>query len=203
MSQSHGLVPATGAGPATRAGSAERDLLQSVVETARAIFGAAASSVLLHDRDADELVFQAVAGEGEEALVGSSFPASRGLAGWVLVSGEPMVADDLKRQGMFARDVARSTGYVPDALMAAPLAHHDRVLGVLEVLDPVEQSRSSLSELDLLALFARQAAAALAVVTERREEETPTAVRTRSLELVTALRDVLFDGLPPQAPHGG
>lgn len=61
---------------------------------------------------------------------------------------------------MFARDVAKSTGYVPDALMAAPLAHRDRVLGVLEVLDPAEQSRSSLSELDLLALFARQAAAA-------------------------------------------
>lgn len=78
MSQSHGLVPATDVGPATQAGSAERDLLQSVVETARAIFGAAASSVLLHDEDADELVFQAVAGEGEESLVGSRFPAGRG-----------------------------------------------------------------------------------------------------------------------------
>ncbi|MFE9855414.1 GAF domain-containing protein [Streptomyces sp. NPDC005780] len=203
MSQSHGLVPATGVGPATRAGSAERDLLQSVVETARAIFGAAASSVLLHDEDADELVFQAVAGEGEESLVGSRFPAGRGLAGWVLVSGEPMVADDLRNQGMFARDVAQSTGYVPDALMAAPLAHRDRVLGVLEVLDPVEQSRSSLSELDLLALFARQAAAALAVVAERRSDAAPSAVQARSLELVTALRDVLLDGMPPQAQHGG
>ncbi|MFD5255236.1 GAF domain-containing protein [Streptomyces bobili] len=203
MSQSHGLVPDTGAGPATRAGSAERELLQSVVETARAIFGAAASSVLLHDQEADELVFQAVAGEGAESLVGSRFPAGRGLAGWVLVSGEPMIADDLRKQGMFARDVAKSTGYVPDALMAAPLAHRDRVLGVLEVLDPVPQSRSSLSELDLLALFARQAAAALAVVTERRREETPSAVRARSLELVTALRDVLLAGTAAPAPREG
>ncbi|WP_367123849.1 GAF domain-containing protein [Streptomyces phytohabitans] len=197
MSQTHGLVPAAGTAPATRPGSAERELLQSVVETARAIFGAAASSVLLHDEAAGELVFQAVSGEGEEFLVGSRFPAGRGLAGWVLVSGEPMVADDLREQGMFAKDVAEDTGYVPDALMAAPLAHHDRVLGVLEVLDPAEQSRSSLSELDLLALFARQAAAALAVVTERREEPAPAAVRARSLELVSALRDVL-EGAPPR-----
>ncbi|MEV7283091.1 GAF domain-containing protein [Streptomyces sp. NPDC093252] len=198
MTQSHGLVPGPATGPATRVGSAEHDLLQSVVETARAIFGAAASSVLLHDRDAGELVFQAVSGEGEESLVGSRFPAGRGLAGWVLVSGEPMVADDLREQGMFARDVAESTGYVPDALMAAPLAHRDRVLGVLEVLDPVAQSRSSLSELDLLALFARQAAAALAVVTERRREEPSAAVRARSLELVAALRDVLLDAETPR-----
>ncbi|MET7986580.1 MULTISPECIES: GAF domain-containing protein [unclassified Streptomyces] len=203
MTQSPGLVPATGGGPATRVGSAEHDLLQSVVDTARAIFGAAASSVLLHDRDTDELVFQAVAGEGEESLVGSRFPAGRGLAGWVLVSGEPMIADDLREQGMFAKDVAKATGYVPDALMAAPLAHHDRVLGVLEVLDPAQQSRSSLSELDLLALFARQAAAALAVIADRRQEETPAAVRARGLELLAALRDVLLDGVPPQASQEG
>ncbi|MFI0960824.1 GAF domain-containing protein [Streptomyces sp. NPDC021080] len=203
MTQSPGLVPATDGGAVTRAGSAEHDLLQSVVDTARAIFGAAASSVLLHDRDTDELVFQAVAGEGEESLVGSRFPAARGLAGWVLVSGEPMIADDLREQGMFAKDVAKATGYVPDALMAAPLAHRDRVLGVLEVLDPAQQSRSSLSELDLLALFARQAAAALAVITDRRHEEPSSAVRARGLELVAALRDVLLEGVPPQASHEG
>src|SRR4051794_30894877 len=108
MSQSPGLVPATGVDPATGAGSAEHDLLQSVVDTARAIFGAATSSVLLHDRETDELVFQAVAGEGEDSLVGSRFPAGRGLAGWVLVSGEPMIADDLREQSMFAEDVAKS-----------------------------------------------------------------------------------------------
>lgn len=77
------------------------------------------------------------------------------------------------------------------------------MLGVLEVLDPVEQSRSSLSELDLLALFARQAAAALAVIADRRREETPPAVRTRGLELLAALRDVLLDGMQPPAPHEG
>ena len=45
-------------------------LLRSVVEVARAIFGAKASSVFLLDEATDELVFAAVAGEGEEHLVG-------------------------------------------------------------------------------------------------------------------------------------
>ena len=39
-----------------------RSLLQSVVEVARAIFGAKASSIFLFDEDTDELVFEAVAG---------------------------------------------------------------------------------------------------------------------------------------------
>lgn len=152
------------------------ELLQSVVDVARAIFGAQASSVFLLDEEAGELVFQAVSGRGEEFLVGRRFPAGRGIAGWVAVSGEPIVVDDLAGNTAFDRSLAQSTEYVPDAMMAAPLVHGDRVLGVLEVLDPAPQARSSLPELDLLSLFARQAATALRFATERRtgQDHVPT-----------------------------
>ncbi|SCE47877.1 GAF domain-containing protein [Streptomyces sp. Termitarium-T10T-6] len=112
------------------------ELLQSVVDVARAIFGAEASSVFLLDEEADELVFQAVSGQGEEFLVGRRFPAGRGIAGWVATSGEPMVVDDLSADPSFDRSLAESTAYVPNALMAAPLISDARILGVLEVLDP-------------------------------------------------------------------
>ncbi|RMI28639.1 GAF domain-containing protein [Streptomyces triticirhizae] len=152
--------------PTPIASDGTRALLQSVVEVARAIFGAAASSVFLVDEDAGELVFQAVAGEGEEFLVGTRFPAHRGIAGWVASSGQAMIADDLTGVPQFARDLAESTRYVPDALMAAPLLSDGRVLGVIEVLDPAPRSRSDLGDLDLLSLFAHQAALALRVAGE-------------------------------------
>lgn len=145
-----------------------RELLQSIVEVARAIFGAQASSIFLLDEAAGDLVFQAVAGHGEEFLVGTRFPANAGIAGWVASSGQTMVVDDLTQHPVFARDLAESTRYVPQSLMAVPLIHDVRVLGVLEVLDPTPQARSSLGELDLLALFAGQAATALRVVTNHR-----------------------------------
>ena len=50
-----------------------RALLQSIVEVARAIFGAKAASIFLLDEETDELVFEAVAGEGCETLVGQRF----------------------------------------------------------------------------------------------------------------------------------
>jgi GAF domain-containing protein len=142
-------------------------LLQSVVDVARAIFGAQASSVFVLDERNWELVFRAVSGNGEDSLVGRRFPASSGIAGWVVTSGEPMIVDDLARSAAFDRDIAESTQYVPDSLMAAPLVHGEHVLGVLEVLDPAPQSRTDLDELDLLALFARQAATALRIVMDR------------------------------------
>lgn len=174
------------------------ELLQSVVDTARALFGAQASSVMLLEAEADELVFEAVSGQGQEFLVGRRFPASRGIAGWVAAAGEPMIVDDLRGSTSFDRDIAESTGYVPNALMAAPLLHGDRALGVLEVLDPSPQARSGLPELDLLCLFARQAAVALNVVTThapyRAAPGTPAdPSRTELLRLLTEARRLLGD----------
>ena len=166
------------------------ELLQSVVDVARAIFGAQASSVFLLDESAGELVFQAVSGRGEEFLVGRRFPASRGIAGWVAVSGEPIIVDNLADNPSFDRSLAQSTEYVPDAMMAAPLIHGDRVLGVLEVLDPAPQARSSLPELDLLSLFARQAAAALRFTTSRQAgsgDGAPTGLPPQSRAAATRL----------------
>jgi GAF domain-containing protein len=138
-----------------------RALLQSIVEVARAIFGARASSIFLLDEEADELVFEAVAGEGSETLVGRRIPSSTGIAGWVLVTRQPLVLEDVQNDPRHARDVAEGTGYVPKGLMAVPLLHDERALGVLQVLDRPKRARFSLAEMDLLGQFGGQAAVAL------------------------------------------
>ena len=140
---------------------AHRTLLTSVAETARAIFGAKAASIFLYDESTDELVFEAVAGSGADELIGRRFPSSRGIAGWVLVTRQPLVIEDVTQDPRFAKDVASDTGYVPKGIMAVPLLHEDRSLGVLEVLDRPAQAAFTLAEMDLLGLFANQAAIAL------------------------------------------
>jgi GAF domain-containing protein len=138
-----------------------RALLRSIVDTARAIFRAQAASVFLLDAETDELVFEAVSGEGEESLVGRRFPSSTGIAGWVLVTGQSLVLDDVTADPRFASQAAQSTGYVPKAIMAVPLESGDRTLGVLEVLDRPSGERFTMAESDLLGMFAAQAAIAL------------------------------------------
>jgi GAF domain-containing protein len=138
-----------------------RLLLQSIVEVARAIFSAKAASIFLHDEATDELVFEAVAGQGSEDLVGTRFPSSTGIAGWVLVTRQPLVIEDLQNDPRFARQAAESTGYVPEAMMSVPLLHEERSLGVLNVLDRSQEVDFSLEHMQLLGLFANQAAIAL------------------------------------------
>jgi GAF domain-containing protein len=138
-----------------------RELLQPIVETARAVFGAAASSIFILDVATESLVFGAVAGAGEESLVGRRFPADTGIAGWVVKSQQGLRLDDLTDNPLFDRAAAESTVYVPRALMAAPLLFEDECVGVLEVLDWTEGSRGEMADLALLGQLARQAAAAV------------------------------------------
>jgi GAF domain-containing protein len=148
-----------------------RELLKSIVEVARAIFRAKASSIFLLDEAADELVFEAVAGEGSESLIGRRFPSSTGIAGFVLVSRQPLVIEDVLEDPRFSRETAESTGFVPKGLMAVPLLHEERALGVLEVLDRPSDARFTLAEMELLGLFASQAAIALDLLQRARRAQ--------------------------------
>jgi GAF domain-containing protein len=138
-----------------------RALLQSIVDVARAIFGAEASSVFLYDEDADELVFEAVSGQGGDTLLGTRFPSSTGIAGFALVTRQPLVVDDLSNDPRFSRERAASTGYVPNGIVASPLLHDERALGVLSVLDRAPDRPFGVAELELLSRFSTQAAIGL------------------------------------------
>jgi GAF domain-containing protein len=148
-----------------------RALLAAIVEVARSIFGAKASSIVLLDAETDELVFEAVVGEGEETLLGTRYPAGRGISGWVLATRTPLVIEDVRDDPRFARDVAEDTGYVPKGIMAAPLLTEESALGVLSVLDRPEKSLFSLQEMELLGLFANQAAIAVDLLVRARKAE--------------------------------
>ncbi|MCB8971765.1 MAG: GAF domain-containing protein [Thermoleophilales bacterium] len=145
-------------------------LLRSIVEVARSIFEAKAASVMLFDAEADELVFEAVVGEGEDTLVGQRIPSDTGIAGFVLASGEPLVIEDVNTDPRFARDVAERSGYVPNGLMVVPLMRGEMAIGVLSVLDRPRERFSS-AEMHLLAQFGTQAAIALDLLDRSRRAQ--------------------------------
>lgn len=169
----------------------ERQLLQAVVECARYVFNAAASSIFLVDAQTRELVFEAVAGDGADHLPGSRFPPSTGIVGWVAVSGEPTFVDDLAQSSHFDVTAARSTGYVPNSLMAAPLIRSGDCIGVLEVLDRATGSRGELADLDLLGLIGTQAAISLDLLVRARQAEGTGALTQGQADLVDRIREGL------------
>lgn len=151
---------ASALGPAVAPPGTQR-LLGALTETARQAFGAQACSLALLSEDQSELVYTTASGSGADNVTGMRIPATRGIAGWVVASGQPVAITDLRNDARFARDLAENTGYVPTAILAVPVQSDLRLLGVLSVLDRDADRPGSEQDLSLLAVFADQAAIAL------------------------------------------
>jgi len=79
----------------------------------------------------------------------------------VVQSGQPIAISDLASDTRFSRDIAEQTGYVPQAILAVPVASSRRSLGVISLLDRDARRPGAEQDMILLALFADLAAIAL------------------------------------------
>lgn len=160
-------------------------LLGALAETARRMLGAQACSLALLSEDGSELVYTTVSGTGAEAVTGLRIPSVQGITGWVVQSGQPVAVSDVQSDPRFAPDIARSTGYFPQTLVAAPVVSERGVLGVLSVLDRDADRPGADDDLLLLQVFCDQAAIAL---------ETAHAQRNTAELLLTSLADAADSG---------
>jgi GAF domain-containing protein len=140
------------------------ELLRSLTETARQLFGAAACSLALLSEDDSELLYTTAAGEGADDVTGMRISSSHGIAGWVVQSGQPIAISDLNNDPRFSRGLAEQTGYVPQTILAVPVETPQRLLGVISLLDRDARRPGAEHDMTLLSLFADQAALALASV---------------------------------------
>jgi GAF domain-containing protein len=154
---------ATALGPAVRPAGTD-ELLRSLTETARRLFGAAACSLALLSDDDSELIYTTAAGQGADDVTGMRISSSHGIAGLVVQSGQPIAISDVASDPRFSRGLAEQTGYVPQTILAVPVETPQRMLGVISLLDRDERRPGAEQDMALLSLFADQAALALASV---------------------------------------
>jgi GAF domain-containing protein len=150
---------------------AEQALLQTIVDATVALFEAEASSIALFERDPDRLEFRVAAGAQGAGAIGLSVPPSRGIVGFVFSTGQPLALSDVMSDPRFDRATAERTGYVPRSIAAVPLVDQEQTVGVLQVLDKHTSPTFSLRDMELLAVFARQAAAAIRAARVQRDTE--------------------------------
>jgi GAF domain-containing protein len=138
------------------------ELLKSIVDAAARIFGAAAASILLVNEEEEALEFKVAFGPADRDLVGTRFPYDKGIAGYVFMTGMPIATSNVREDKRFNQEFARSTGYVPSSILATPLiSSDDRVIGVMEVLDKINETSFDLQDMELMGMFAQQAAMAI------------------------------------------
>lgn len=136
------------------------EVLEAICEAAQVAFGARACSIAVFDPDEGDLVFQAATGVAAASVLGMRMPVKRGIAGYVVASGQAIAVHDVQRDPRFDRETAEATGYLPHTILAVPIETASEVSGVIEVLDWTEDRVGEVG-LELAGVFARQAALAI------------------------------------------
>lgn len=136
-------------------------LLQSIVETAARILRAEAAAIALVTEDGQELEFKVAFNQINQDIVGMRFPVNEGIAGYVVMTGQPLTVSRADEDSRFNRSFAEEVGYIPKSILAVPLLQDEDVLGVIEVLDKDSGQPFGMEDIELLTIFANQAGMAI------------------------------------------
>ncbi len=109
--------------------------IRRLLETSAAALGTDEASVLIREGDGGELRFLSAVGKVADQLVGMTIPSGKGIAGFVLMSGQPMAVSDAGDDATFYAEVDQATGFSTQSILAVPLRFHDEIVGVLEYIN--------------------------------------------------------------------
>ncbi len=142
-------------------------LFPRLIELARSVTVAEASSVMLYNPKRDVLEFASVADEvigeaGEETLkISVELKMGEGIAGWVAENRKPLIIQDVQQDPRFFKKADRQTGFLTRNLLCVPLVYDEELLGVINVLNSKDKPCFDVEDQELLESFAHLAAVAI------------------------------------------
>ncbi|GAB4423185.1 MAG: SpoIIE family protein phosphatase [Turneriella sp.] len=136
-------------------------LLESIMDSAKIVLKAEASSLMLIDRKTNELFFNIISGEKERDLKEIRIPIGVGIAGIVADTCKPLVVNDAQNDERVYKQADEKINFVTRNLIATPLMVRNRIIGVIEVINSVGRPEFSEKDLELFNTFSEQAALAI------------------------------------------
>ncbi len=135
------------------------ELLRVIAEETKNAIQADRCTVFLWDKDSDELWSKVAL--GLEASKEIRFPADKGLAGYVVKTGESLNIVDAYSDSRFNPEVDTKTGYKTKTILCMPIMNNNReIIGAFQVLNKIDGVFTKNDE-DLLVAIGGSASIAL------------------------------------------
>ncbi|MCH7897084.1 MAG: GAF domain-containing protein, partial [candidate division NC10 bacterium] len=136
-------------------------VLELAIERVSAALHAEAGSLLLRDDTTGDLVFRVAVGPVADWLRGRRLPAGQGIAGWVTKSGEAVLVTDTRADPRFSDTMDKAVGFVTRSILSAPLKTSQGIIGVVQLLNRVDERPFGQEDLQLLEAISLHAAAVI------------------------------------------
>ena len=113
-------------------------------------------SMLLVDEEQQILRFVVARGPKSRELMNHTVDLGEGIAGWVGEHGQSVLSHDASKDHRFNSRIARDIKYNPKSILCVPLKGRRRVLGVIELVAPDDETRFTSDQLGTLEELAAQ-----------------------------------------------
>jgi transcriptional regulator with GAF, ATPase, and Fis domain len=138
-----------------------QELLETALYCSMEAVAAEAASVLLLDNEKENLMFYQVEGPKKPLLETATFPADKGVAGYVLRTQQSQVINDVPNDPRFYGNIDAQSGFCTRNMIAIPLTAGGEQIGVLEVINKGNVAYFSEEEHLLLSSIAEEIAFAI------------------------------------------
>lgn len=128
----------------------KKEAVQLMLQRTQQALGAEAGAILLRSQSGKELFFAAATGPKAEQVRGLRFPATEGIAGWVMREKQPVAVNDVEADQRFYREISDSVGYEVRNIICVPLRARNQTLGVIELLNKIGKERFDPDDLEIL-----------------------------------------------------
>lgn len=118
-------------------------------------------SLLRLDPLTQELYFVVAKGLDAEIAGTIRLKLGEGIAGYVAQTGQSIFIEDAKSDNRFSSKLDQLSGFETKSLIAVPIIFQDRVLGIIEIINPINKNSFSMHELNILQTIADFSAIAL------------------------------------------
>ncbi len=137
------------------------DLLNKIMVYACSIVKAESSSFVIYDHAKDKLVILIPTGPHAEAVKELKIPPEEGIVGWVYTHDQSLIVNNVHNEKRFYNKVDKISGYRTEQILCVPLRVKGRLIGVLEVINKVNQTKFNKNDQLLLEIFAEQSGIAI------------------------------------------
>lgn len=118
-------------------------------------------SLLLKDQKTGDMVFSIVVGTNKQKLLGMKFPKGEGVAGAIMETGKSMIINDVDKDARFSARVDKFTGFKTRSIIGTPLKTEQKIFGVIELINRIDEKSFSEDDLTILTSIAEYAAIAI------------------------------------------
>ncbi|MFH2091318.1 MAG: HDOD domain-containing protein [Pseudomonadota bacterium] len=138
-----------------------KEVLDVVMYQIGRIFQPQNWSILLKEQKTSDMVFTVVVGVNKDKLLGVKLPKGEGIAGYVLETGNALIIKDVTKDKRFSSRVDSRTGFKTRSIIGVPLKTGNKVFGVIELINRIDDGVFGNQDLTLLTSIAEYAAIAI------------------------------------------